>query len=193
MRINVGRGALSGEPVDYYAVRVGQPYPYLKPPPGGAGGQAMGLATGFPNVDIFYTAPLDREIEALGGTWVACGLHLTRDLLIPMFVFQGQGGQWLIPAPLIATPEEVHDWIAAETNTVNFYLMEAGTGIVRRMRHIGLDPDFVRWMKAALGRVPHPGDPALYNQLLEQRDLEGLWEGAKKWMWDPRRRAFHPV
>jgi hypothetical protein len=193
MRINIGWSTRDDRPVDLHVVKAGQPHPYLTPPPSGAAGQLMGLATGSLNVDMFYTAPLDWEAEALGGTWVACGLHLTHDLLVPMFVFQGQGGQWLIPAPLIATPAEVHDWIAADTNTVNFYLMEAGTGIVRHIRHIGMDPDFMRWMKAALGHVPHPGDPALYNQHLGNLGLRGLWEDAKKWLWDPRRRAFHPV
>lgn len=191
MRSNVGRGAPSGGgPVEYYSVRVGRPHPYLAPPPGGAGGQAAGLATGQLNVDMFYTAPIEWEVAALGGTWAACGLHLTRELLTALFVFQGQGGQWLVAAPVIATEDDVRDWAAADSNAANFYLMEAGTGVVRQIRHVGLDPDFMAWMKGALRVVPHPGDPAHYGRLLQQDGLKGLWQGAKKWLWDPRRGAF---
>lgn len=153
----------------------------------------MGLATGFFQTDMFYTPLLEWEAEALAGTCVACGLHLTRDLLIPIFVFQGRDGQWAIYAPVIASPEEVQSWISADTTIANFYLMEAGTGVVRQIRQIGLDSKFMAMMKAALGYVPHPADPEAYGQLLDEIGPTGLWEGARKWVWDARTRAFRPV
>ncbi len=191
MRFNIGKKAPPDNGPVFHTVKVGSRHPYLVPPP--HGGQAIGLATGQLDINMFYTLPIDWEVASLAGTCVACGLHLTQDCLVPIFIFQGKTGQWPIHAPVIASPKEVEDWIGYDTNLATFTLMEAETGIVRRIRHLGLDENFMAMMKAALPYVPHPGSASVYADLLEEVGPQGLWEGAKKWLWNERAEAFEPL
>lgn len=191
MRFNFGKRSQPVNARDLHLLEVGQPHPVLTPPP--HGGQAIGLETGCVGVDMFYAPPIDWEVAALAGTCVAYGMHLTQDILVPIFVFQGAGSQWAIHAPVQASNQAVDEWIRDGTNRVNFCLMEAGTGIVRQLRHIGLEADFTLLMKTALAHVPHPANLAAYASLLDEIGPEGLWQGAKQWVWDRQAGEFRQV
>ena len=169
MRFNVGRSALGGQPADLQAVKVGQLHPSLALPPGGAREQAMSLTSGPAGTHMFLAPPLDWEVEALAGLCFACTLHFAPGLPDSIFVFQGRGGeQWPIPAPVFATPGKMRAWVEADTNVANFQLMEAGTGIVRCLRTIGLTPG--RPGVGEGGPRPHalPGRPGALRRATRQ-------------------------
>ncbi|SDB71551.1 hypothetical protein SAMN02927895_04129 [Belnapia rosea] len=183
-----GRRSTPQTEMEVHRVEVGKPHPYLKPPPNG--GQALSLATGFPTFNLFLTPPLEAEIASLSGTCVGCGIYADAAAVVPIFVFQSKGpGAWAIHAPIDDPPEMVQQWIASDTNIVNFQLMDR-RGIVRVLRNIGLPPDVLATLKGAAAKLRHPAGVDGYVQALQTLGEDGLWKWSKRWIWDPQREEF---
>lgn len=166
-----------------HVIEVGRPHPFLTPPP--SGGQAMGVEKGYLACDAFLTPPLDKEVQHLNGLCIAYGIHATKELVIPIFLFQAVGGRGMYPlhAPIDSTAEAKAHWLASDTNAAWFYLMEAGTGVVRGVRNLGLDAGYLAWLKAAVEYVNRPADLGLYQRLLDGTGEEQLWARARKWLY----------
>ena len=189
--LSIGRGATTAPEVEFHSMKVGERHPYLEPPP--AGGQMLDLATGFPTFNCFLSPPVDAEVASLAGTCVAYGLYPAPECggAVPTFVFQGtHPGAWAIYAPTMATPEEARDWVMSDTNIVHFHLMEAGTGIVRQLRHIGVGGDYLAEWKKLVRKARHPAGAEAFARIMGQIGEKGLWERSRKWIWQPEAGQF---
>ena len=162
----------------------------MTPPPNG--GQALSFATGFPTFNLFLTPPLEAEISSLSGTCMGCGIYADATTVIPIFVFQGKHpGASAIHAPIDDPPEMIQDWIAADTNIVNFQLMDR-RGIVQVLRHIGLPPDVLAALKSAASKIRHPAGVDGYVRALETlgEETRPMEVVRSHRIWDPRRKEF---
>lgn len=167
------------------SIAKGKPHPYLTPPPGG--GTSLGLETGFLTFDIFLSPPVDVEVDTLAGLCQAYGLYTAPEFggAIPIFVFVGSNpGCWAIRSALQASREEVDYWIKSDNNFCLFRLMETPSGIVRQLRRIGLQQDFLEEFKKRAGPARHPADMDGYSRLAAQMDDETMFGRSDKWMYD---------
>jgi hypothetical protein len=69
--------------------------------------------------------------------------------------------------------------------------MEAGTGIVRQIRFIGLEQDFLLQIKSVVQNAsPLAADISLYGQCMSAIGEQGIWDRSIKWAWNPKRKEF---
>lgn len=137
---------------------------------------------------IWLSAPVDAEAADLASECIACGFLPLPDCGggLPLFIFQGGQGQWLIKAPLVAPARLVNEWVSSRVgNGAIFYLMERPSGMVRKIRTIGMAEDFMGVLATHWARGLHPADGGAYVRLAQIMDEAEMWRRAIKWAYRP--------
>ncbi|WP_428530710.1 hypothetical protein [Rhodopila sp.] len=176
-------------------IEIGLPHPTLVPKQ--IDSKIFSVETGVLSFHIWFSPPMDFEIECVEGVWAAIGLHLREECIIPIVAFQPSPERHEVSfffSPLQASPEAVERYIGYDANGAAFLtLMETVTGIVRTSHRLILPPDMVTMFKAALKFVPHPCHLSAESwRAIESAGVDALWKdrNTKRWVWDCKLRRF---
>lgn len=120
---------------------------------------------------LFFNAPTKREVRAVGNERAEFALYLERGQIVFLYRF-GEAVPWsdapysihLVPPEDRTLPEDTGEYHVL----LHIILVDAGTGIIQAMRVIGMPPEFVRVLHAAI--VEQAGTPftrSRYNETLD--------------------------
>ena len=138
---------------------------------------------------LCYSPPVDVEYACLEGICTHIGLVPSSKFPggLPIFLFKDKGGQQLLlRAPLGAMQEQVQAWVAADSNTFMFILIERGSAIIRQIRTMDVPQDFRQYLAKAWMSIKHPVDMRRCNSILAGMTDQDAVNSAVLWAYNPQ-------